>query len=250
VAQADMVVQPNSQYFSGWAFASITQPAAKPIPAGTPLVGMLGQRAFTITASGNTTPALDNFTTWGSATTNLGSVSLPADIGLLTPSAAANLWEIDRGELVYVFLDPLPAGTTLFSHDFDNGESVDYRFFRCDGTQIDASGFEFMQIATAGNPSTITRPAAGVADSVWHIAGVGTANNNITSGLILNSAEVCSIKTFSNNTTGRGSVDFTLGALAASLVRPVVAVPALGWPGMALLGVALAGLAAWRRRRG
>ena len=48
VAQADMVVQPNSQYFSGWAFASITQPAAKPIPAGTPLVGMLGQRAFTI----------------------------------------------------------------------------------------------------------------------------------------------------------------------------------------------------------
>lgn len=246
IAQADVVVAAHSQYFRDWTFSEVPQRAGT-IAAGTAVPGTLGGRAFTIVGTASTTPALSRFQA-GWSSTFLGSLNLPIDIGL--PSAATTLWEVSTGELVHTFSAPLPSGTTLFSHDFDSGESVEYRFYRCDGSQVDASGFEFLRIADpGGTPSTVSRPAAGAADSAWRIAASDATTNNTTSGLILRSSQVCKIKTFSRVLAGTGTVDFLLGTPPPPRPGAAQAVPALGAPALALLGAGMAGLAGWRRRR-
>lgn len=246
VSQADVVVTAHSQYFRDWTFSEVPLRAGT-IAAATPVSGTLGSRTFTIVGTAGTTPALSRFQA-GWSSTFLGSTNLPADIGL--PSAVTTLWEVSKGELVYTFSAPLPSGTTLFSHDFDSGESVEYRFYRCDGSQVDASGFEFLRIANpGGTPSTVSRPAAGAADSVWRIAASDATTGDTTSGLIFRSSQVCRIKTFSNTLAGAGTVDFLLGMPPPPRPGAAQAVPALGAPALALLGAGLAGLAGWRRRR-
>jgi hypothetical protein len=247
MAQADVVVAAGSRYFKDWVFSVVPRRSGT-LPAGAPLAGALGPLGFTIVGTAGTLPALSLFQA-GWESVYLGSIHLPADIGL--PSSPTTLWEVSRGELVYTFSAPLPSGATLFSHDFDQGESVEYRFYRCDGTPVDASGFEFLRIADpGGTPGIVSRPAAGAADSVWRIAANDAATDNTTSGLIIRSSQVCRIRTLSDTLPGRvGTVDFLLGMPPAPPPGAARAVPGLGLPGLALLGAGMAGLAGWRRRR-
>ena len=246
-ARADVVVGANTSYFSNWTFATGVSPKGTGLPAGTVLTGTLGNQPFTLTASTGSTPPLDFFRSYvdGAAQyfSSAGTDALPANIGLDTSGANASWWDINRGELVYQFTAALPVGTTIFSHDYDPGDSVVFRFYRCDGSQIDASGFNYMQVSTV-NPGIINRPSAGSADSYWEIIGNSSPNSSdMLSGLQITDAGVCRITTLSNDSTN-GTVDFTLGQPAASSTN---AVPMSNPLALILLSMGL-GWFAWRRK--
>ncbi|WP_460483226.1 Ig-like domain-containing protein [Comamonas humi] len=203
-AHAQTSVAANSQYFTGWQMAKFTATVAKPV-AGTPINATLGGAPFTINTLGATPRT---YATWGGGQNGglMGSTDLPANIGL--PTDPGNVWELGAGEISVKFPAPMVAGTTLFSHDFDGTDAVEYRFYRCDGSQVDATSVEFLQIATANNPAQ-TPPVAGATDSFWKLASVANvALNGTTSGLVVKAADVCEIRT---RESGSSTVDFMLG---------------------------------------
>lgn len=206
-AQAQTVVAAGSQYFKGWQMAKFTTTVSQPV-AGTAISASLGGATFTVNTLG---AAPSTYGTWGGGQNGdlMYSTDLPADIGL--PTDPGNVWELGGGEISIKFQAPMAVGTTLFSHDFDNKNVVEYRFYRCDGTQVDATSVSFLQIATANNPAQ-TPPVAGASDSFWKLASVAdVALDGTTSGLVVNAADVCEIRTKEFGLSRGNTVDFMLG---------------------------------------
>lgn len=207
VQAATIQVQPNSNYFSGWQMAKFT--TAVPTPtAGTPINATVAGVPFTINTLG-TPPA--NWATWGGSQSAslMSSTDLPANIGI--PTDPGNVWEVGAGEVSVKFQSPVPPGTTIFSHDIDRTDAVEYRFYRCDGTQVDASSVDFLQIATANNPNQ-TPPVANAADSFWELSSVGNVYlNGTTAGLVVNATDVCEIRAKELGLPNHTTVDMMLG---------------------------------------
>lgn len=204
---ATISVPASSNYFVGWQMAVYTTPVPTPV-AGTPINASVGGLPFTINTVG---PAPVTYATWSSSTSAslMSSTDFPAAIGV--PTAPGNVWEVGGGEIAIKFPTPMPKGTTLFSHDFDRNDAVEYRFYRCDGSQIDATGVDFLQIATANNP-TQTPPVAGAADSFWKLASVANVGLlGTTSGLVVNGADVCEIRAKELGLPGHTTIDYMLG---------------------------------------
>lgn len=239
-------VSANSGFFKNWAMATFSPAVTSPV-VGTPIQASVTGQAFTITASNMATSGA-TWSTWGGILSSylMSSTDLPAAIGLPTPSG--NVWELGGGEVSIKFSAPMPANTTLFSHDFDNTDAVEYRFYRCDGTQVDATVVEFLQIATANNPVQ-TPPVAGAADSFWKLASpTAGVLSGTTSGLIVKATDVCEIRTKELGLPGHSTVDFQLGVppapLAVNDMPPVVPSAAGGTTFSVLLNDTVSGKAA------
>lgn len=206
-ARAETPVAANSQYFTGWKMAKFV--TAVPTPtAGTPINATIGGTPFTINTVG---APPTTWATWGSAQSNMlmSSTDLPANIGL--PTDPGNVWEVGAGEVSMKFQAPMVVGTTLFSHDFDSADAMEYRFYRCDGTQVDASLVEYLQIATANNPVQ-TPPVAGATDSFWKLASPTTGPlNGTTVGLVVKAADVCEIRAKELGLPRHSTIDMMLG---------------------------------------
>ncbi len=206
-AHAEAPVTANSQYFTGWRMAKFV--TATPTPtAGTPINATVGGTPFTINTVG--TPPT-TWATWGSSqsTMLMSSTDLPVNIGL--PSDPGNVWEVGAGEISMKFQAPMVVGTTLFSHDFDSADAMEYRFYRCDGTQVDASQVEFLQIATANNPVQ-TPPVANATDSFWKLASPTTGPlAGTTVGLVVKAADVCEIRAKELGLPRHSTIDLMLG---------------------------------------
>ncbi|MGF6212651.1 IPTL-CTERM sorting domain-containing protein [Comamonas sp. 4034] len=206
-AHAETPVAANSQYFTGWKMAKFV--TAVPTPtAGTPINATIGGTPFTINTVG-TAPTV--WATWGSgqSTALMSSTDLPANIGL--PTDPGNVWEVGGGDISMKFQAPMVVGTTLFSHDFDSADAMEYRFYRCDGTQVDASLVEYLQIATANNPVQ-TPPVAGATDSFWKLASPTTGPlGGTTAGLVVKATDVCEIRAKELGLPRHSTIDLMLG---------------------------------------
>lgn len=231
-------VAANSKYFQGWQMAKFVASVPRPV-AGTSIAATLGGTPFTINSVG-VAPRV--YATWGGAQNGqlMYSPYLPTAIGL--PTDPGNVWEFAGGEISIKFQAPMAVGTTLFSHDIDGPNVMEYRFYRCDGTQVDATSVDFLQIATANNPAQ-TPPVAGASDSFWRLASVANVNiDGATSGLVVNSADVCEIRTKELSTSGGNTVDFMLGigpAKPSAVPVPVDSSWALLLASMGLIGLAI-----------
>lgn len=235
------VVSADSQFFKDWRMATFSPNVTAPV-VGTPINAVVAGNQFTITAS-NMAASGRTWATWGGSTsTNLmSSTDLPTNIGVPTP--AGNVWELGGGQVSIKFTAPMPTGTTLFSHDFDATDAVEYRFYRCDGTQVDATAVSFLQIATANNPVQ-TPPVGGAADSFWKLASPTTGGlAGTTSGLTINAANVCEIRTTELGLPRHSTVDFQLGIPPTPVAGPPTPVPATGPAALALLSLGIAGMA-------
>ena len=206
VARAETVAA-ASQYFNGWQMAKFAETVSMPV-AGTPINATLGGAPFTInTVGANPTRWL----TWGGAQNGylMWPSDLPANIGL--PTDTGNVWELGAGEISIKFQTPMVPGTTLFSHDFDNADAMEYRFYRCDGTQVDARLVEFLQISTANNPVQ-TPPVTGATDSFWKLASPTTSGLvGTTVGLVVKAADVCEISAKELGSPRHSTIDMMLG---------------------------------------
>ncbi|ARU04675.1 hypothetical protein CCO03_08305 [Comamonas serinivorans] len=215
------VVTADSNYFAGWQVAIFDDPAVT-FAKGTPVSATLQGMPFTLDWLGDVGSGSHPWLRWSGTNLNLMSstATRPANIGLPT-AAAGNVWEAGGGVHSVKFLAPMLVGTTLISHDLDATDASQYRFFRCDGTQLDAAAsVEFLQISTSSIP-TQTPPVAGAVDSFWQLESPANApTNGIVSGLIIKATDVCEIRTTELGRSGHSTIDYML-ALAPAEPQPV-----------------------------
>ena len=214
-AQAE-VVQANSNYFAGWQVAAFDAAVVVPVK-GTPIPANVGGASFTITHLADAGLGAHQWTRWASMNSQLMSYGTgPVNIGLPTP--AGNVWEMGGGTMSIKFTSPMPWGTTLFSHDIDGTDAAEYRIFRCNGAQADATAVEFIQISTVDMP-TQTAPVPGAADSFWRLESPYSPPfsnpTGIVSGLQVRANDVCEIQVTELGRASHSTIDFMLGVAPA-----------------------------------
>ena len=190
---ADLQVDPNTSYFSGWTFNVSDNPRgcapSNILPSTGSITGTLGPLTYEIHALGSTTSMPANQTNWVDCRWFTFGYNVPAGNN---PPAFVDTNHVRAGNFLQTFSAPLPIGSLLFMQDFDGSEQTTITFRNCAGQAIDASGFDWLRVSA---PSATTVIPTHTAGATWDILGTTGNSDNETTAIAIRSADVCQVET-------------------------------------------------------
>ncbi len=242
VHAATIQVQPNSNYFSGWQFNTLTSPStgcgSEDTPPSSTFTGTFAGTNFTVTTANAPAPQQ-----WQNCPA-ISPGNYPSNSGRPNTVGAVN---IRSGDMRYTFSQALPTGATILVQDLDNAESSNFTFLSCSNQAIDASNFDLLRVSTPSATIPAVSPGAS-----WNATSANVNSPNEVFGIIIRSQDVCSIRIVGTAANSSGGETFYFGApppsTATSSATPV---PTLNqWGLLALTAViALTGVYLRNRRR-